>query len=414
MLNVLSYGMGVESTAILVRWLLEPTTRPCRLSDLIVITSQVGNEYAQTGRDVERYILPLLRQHNVRYVQVARAGHLEADGITILEDSNQPTRMFLDGDYRLSDELLSVGSVPQFGGRSHKCSLKFKMFVIESWLSTYAQGSSFRHAFGYSSEETKRSDNCELATARRVAFGFNADEQVRIDRAVTYDTVSRESFFPLQEWAWTRQDCVDYLTSVFGMTWERSCCTFCPFTKRDDAALQRQRRHPEQIGDAMVMELMSLSLNPRGQLYAKESLIQITLASGDQQAEAAFNAKLAGVDWAVYRVRRIYQAGKREGVIDRTKKGLASRAVENLGSFATRGEAELELDRLALTKGAEIEVLRNIRYAYITRRGLQYPAREEFFTVAPDYVATKARYGIERFDEQWDAAQMRLFDACAA
>jgi hypothetical protein len=120
------------------------------------------------------------------------------------------------------------------------------------------------------------------------------------------------------------------------------------------------------------------------------------------------------VEWAVYRVRRIYQAGKRDGVVDYKKKGLASRAVENLGTFATRVEAERELDALAASQQAEIEVIRNIRYAYITRRGLEYPAREEFFTVAPNYVATKARYGIERFDEQWEAAQLRLFDAWAA
>lgn len=164
----------------------------------------------------------------------------------------------------------------------------------------------------------------------------------------------------------------------------------------------------------MLLELMSLSLNPRGQLYAKESLIQITLAGGHEQTEAAYRAKLAEVEWSVYRVRRIYQAGKRDGVTDYTKKGLASRAVENLGSFPTREAAEQELDVVAEGLHAEIEVIRNIRYAYITRRGLEYPAREEFFTVAPSYVATKARYGIERFDEQWNAAQLRLFDACAA
>jgi hypothetical protein len=31
---VLSYGMGVESTGILVRWILEPATRDFELSEL--------------------------------------------------------------------------------------------------------------------------------------------------------------------------------------------------------------------------------------------------------------------------------------------------------------------------------------------------------------------------------------------
>lgn len=50
--TILSYGMGVESSAILVRWILSPETRPCPLEDLIVITSQVGDEYKDTGRAV--------------------------------------------------------------------------------------------------------------------------------------------------------------------------------------------------------------------------------------------------------------------------------------------------------------------------------------------------------------------------
>jgi hypothetical protein len=410
--HVLSFGMGVESTAILVRWLLEPATRPCPLEDLIVLTAMTGDEYADTGRDVTRYILPLLREYGVRYVQIGRAGPKEADGITILSDTKQPDRLFLEGDYRLSDELRSAGTVPQVAG-VHRCSLKSKAAPLESWISANAK-LPFRHAFGYNAEETKRSAKCEHFTTQRVAFGFNAEEQKRIERAGLYDTPSRESIFPLQEWNWTRQDCLNYLKAALGIFWLRSACVECPYNKLDVAARLRMRGCPDQVAGAMMLEHMSLSLNPRAQLYAKESLIDITLASGDQQAAAAYNAKLTDVEWSIYRVRRIYQAGKRDGLIDYNKKGLASRAVENLGSFATREEAELELDTLALGKQVVIEVIRNIRYAYITRRAAEYPAREEFFTVAPDYVATKARYGIARFDEQWDAAQLRLFDACAA
>lgn len=35
---VMSYGMGVDSTAILLRWLTDPSSRDFALSDLIVIT----------------------------------------------------------------------------------------------------------------------------------------------------------------------------------------------------------------------------------------------------------------------------------------------------------------------------------------------------------------------------------------
>ena len=103
--TILSYGMGVESSAILLRWIMSPVTRPCSLEDLIVITSQVGDEYTDTGRDVEAHILPLMRAQGIRYVQVARHGHFEGEGITVLDDSRTPVRVFLEGDYKLSDEL---------------------------------------------------------------------------------------------------------------------------------------------------------------------------------------------------------------------------------------------------------------------------------------------------------------------
>jgi hypothetical protein len=71
---VLSYGMGADSTALLLRWVHEPATRPCELADLLVITAMTGDEWPVTGHLVTRHLLPLLREHGIRWVQVARAG----------------------------------------------------------------------------------------------------------------------------------------------------------------------------------------------------------------------------------------------------------------------------------------------------------------------------------------------------
>ena len=100
--TILSWGMGVESTAILVRWLLEPETRPCALDELLVLTAQTGDEYEDTGVLCERYILPLLRAERIRFVEVARRGHLEKEGIVVLANSRSPGRMHMDGAYKLS------------------------------------------------------------------------------------------------------------------------------------------------------------------------------------------------------------------------------------------------------------------------------------------------------------------------
>ena len=173
-------------------------------------------------------------------------------------------------------------------------------------------------------------------------------------------------------------------------------------------AIERHRRHPAQVADAILLELLSLSLNPRGTLYPKRSLIKITLASGDLKTTSAFKDLLQGSEWSVYRVRRIYHALKADGVSDPKKKGTADRAVEQLHTFSSREEADRFLDRVAAELGLEMETSRGLRYAYRERRGNDYPAREEFYTVAPSYVQTKARYGIERFDDQWTARQRTL------
>lgn len=90
---VLSYGLGVDSTAILLRWLHEPTSRDFDLDDLVVVTAMTGDEWDKTGTDVEQHILPLLRRHGVRYVQAARARrHVTTAGAGLVVLTTRPPR----------------------------------------------------------------------------------------------------------------------------------------------------------------------------------------------------------------------------------------------------------------------------------------------------------------------------------
>lgn len=305
---LLSYGMGVESSAILVRWIMNISVRPCALEELILITSQTGDEYDDTRRDVELHILPHLAKHGIRYVQVARRGHFEHQGITVLSDTSQPQRLFIQGDYKLSDELRAAGTVPQFGGEQI-CSLKFKAWVIEQWLAKHLR-EPVRHALGYSAEETKRVTKSEEANVHRVAFGYNAQETSCIEKAINSDTPARQNFYPLVDWGWTRQDCIDYLREALGVLWKKSACVQCPFNALKEDGLERHREHPEQVASAMMLEHVSLALNPRDTLYRNRSLIEITDANGNLLAMDSFRRDLERSQWAVYRVRRLYLAGK--------------------------------------------------------------------------------------------------------
>lgn len=107
---VLSYGLGVDSTALLLRWLEEPASRDFSLGQLLVVTSMTGDEWPRTGRLVEEHVLPRLREHGVRCAQVARRGASQKDGIVVLDDSDAPWRLYLDGAYKLSQELAAAGT----------------------------------------------------------------------------------------------------------------------------------------------------------------------------------------------------------------------------------------------------------------------------------------------------------------
>src|SRR5437016_5308785 len=98
---VMSNGLGVESVAILLRWICEPRTLDFDLKDLIVITAMTGKEWPDTIDKFKRHMLPLFRKHDIRYVQLGRAGHLEKEGIVVLDDSHEPQTLFAEGAYTL-------------------------------------------------------------------------------------------------------------------------------------------------------------------------------------------------------------------------------------------------------------------------------------------------------------------------
>lgn len=59
---VFSFGMGVDSVALILRWLEEPASRDFDLAGLVMITAQVGDEFDSTRRLVEDHVLPRLRR----------------------------------------------------------------------------------------------------------------------------------------------------------------------------------------------------------------------------------------------------------------------------------------------------------------------------------------------------------------
>lgn len=125
---VLSYGLGEDSTAILLRWLEDPTSRDFDLSKLVVVTAMTGDEWDSTRAAVEEHVLPRLAAAGVRYIQAARGRrHVTkaGDGVVILDDSRAPSRLYIEGEYSLYREMTEAGTLPQSGG-ARLCSVHSK------------------------------------------------------------------------------------------------------------------------------------------------------------------------------------------------------------------------------------------------------------------------------------------------
>lgn len=120
--------------------------------------------------------------------------------------------------------------------------------------------------------------------------------------------------------------------------------------------------------------------------------------SENDEALKGYRRRIESVEWAQYRVRRIY-----------TRRGQADRAVEKAHVFADSVEAGASLGAVAARLGLLMEELNGIPYVWCQRRSeTEFPTREEFWTIAPALVEPKARGGWGWFDAKW-SNKMGLF-----
>lgn len=371
MKTILMYGMGADSSALLHRWLTDPTSRNFALADLIVISAMTGSEFDDTRFLVEAHILPLLGKHQVRFVQLARRGPKQEDGIEVLDDSRCPASLHIDGVVSIVEELMSNGTGPQVASR--RCSIKYKGWVIDSWLAQQVKGA-YRHV-----------------------LGFNADEGKRVERDQCYGGENRKAEYPLMDWGWGRAECETYLRKAFGVAWVKSCCTVCPFASGKPDVLARYAAMPEKAAEALLLEWVAMALNPRMTLYATRSLISLLASSPVHESSMqAFAGKLSELEWAVYRVRRIY-----------TAKGRADRSIEIVARgprFDMTGEVFVQAARWT----TDAETVEGHTRLYLRRRQpTEYPSAEEFYVAAPALAKPKAK---PTFEREWRRVNLPLLE----
>jgi hypothetical protein len=396
---VLSYGLGVDSTSLLLRWLTDPSSRNFDLSDLLVVTAHTGDEWPETGRLVEEHVLPRLVDAGVRYAQVARASASQTDGIRVLDDTTSPTRLHIAGAYRLSDELTEAGTIPQASG-NRRCSMKAKGWPIDSYLEKHAPEAT-RHAFGFEVGEQGRADRCNDHMPGRLAFGFEVGEQGRADRATQYDTLYRVAEFPLIEWGWDRDACQRFIADVTGVDdWPKSACVYCPFALTSKAGRERSLARydtlPAAALQALMLERRSLALNPRGGLIAGDRLADLIEARRPLLA-VGFGRALEREPHAVYEVRRLWRPrGDNPLKVANANRDLVVLAE---GSMA-------ECSRIVRERGPVDIGEDGIERVYLRRREATLPTREHFVVAGPAGARAKC---LPSFETWWSALNQTAF-----
>lgn len=369
---VASFGMGLDSSCMLVRWLTDPTSRDFDLSELAVITAMTGHESQATIRAMTRLIIPMLAAHSVRFIQVARAQRRTTRagaGVMVLDDSRSPSRLFADGAYTLGDEMLSAATLPQLGGK-RLCSVHSKGDALDPVIARITKGQPYRHA-----------------------VGFEANERSRADKDRLHDTAQRTGWYPLQDWGWTRSDCSRYVLETLGEPISKSCCGFCPFAMSSaagrDEVVDRYRGEPQLAADAMFLEYVARSINPSQTLIVGSSVADLVAGAGIVDADALFRARLNSCEWSLYEVRRVVRPGK-EG-----RRAITARALHVMAT----GTRAAMTKHLATCPGQRVVGTDGIARHIVRARSKG--GADHLFVAAPSGAQSKKRSG---FEQWWQEA----------
>ncbi|MCU0567193.1 MAG: hypothetical protein MUF49_11415 [Oculatellaceae cyanobacterium Prado106] len=398
-IHVLNLGMGVESTAIAVRWILESHIRPFQDFDqLIIQIAQTGNEMQETQQLIETYLFPLFRRHQIRCIQVAKRGSAKAEGYEILEDSYQPTTCFIEGSYKLFDHLAEAGTVPRLG-RPHACAQRWKGEVLDAllqdkilmivWLWILLKILTFQRYPQMLYWEVIAP--CFFGPY----LGYNYQEQSRIRKVDEYRCRGTRFLFPLNDWQWTRDDCVEYLYWVFQVHWQKSACQACPFLQKR-LATERYRRDPEAGGAACFSEAIALSINPEMHLFSFGTAYRLLQEDENAIALAHYDRLLEQTGWALYKVDRLYvqaPSGRKD----------SKRRVNRL-VVGTLAELQEQLVAIAQSQnlGLSIDLDQRFWRVYEFTKSKTLPTFESFWVIAPAKVKPKVQYA-EKFSDRWEA-----------
>lgn len=209
---IVTYGGGTNSTAILVG-MYERGERP----DVIL--------FADTGGE---------KPHTYDNIKEVSAWCASVDFPTITIVKGSMPQQIKDGS--LENECLRLGTLPSKAYGFSQCSQKWKIDPVNKYLKAL-------------SEEI----GVPLLEMIRVV-GFDADEPERYERSERYkDKHINPQRYPLIEWDWGRDDCVEAIKRAGLRQPGKSACFYCPSSKKNEI-IWLKKEHPDLFARAIEIE----------------------------------------------------------------------------------------------------------------------------------------------------------------
>lgn len=234
---VVAYGMGLDSTAMLVE-MYNRAIRP----DLILF-ADTGGEKPETYA-----YLPIINKW------------LESVGfprVTVVR--YKPVRAAYE---TLEGKCLANDTMPELVFNSHNCSIVFKAAVVVKYMKQHrpildviARGEKIIKVIGYddSSADRKRSAKAKKNNAKKYK---ELGERLSCGKAPLADqwvTANCDIRFPLQDWGLERAALADIIQAEGLPVPVKSACFFCPANKPEEV-VDLKNKHPELYARACGME----------------------------------------------------------------------------------------------------------------------------------------------------------------
>lgn len=224
---VVAYGMGVDSTAMLIGWRARGLPVPAA-----ILFADTGSEKPETYA-----YLPVIN------------GWLRSVGypeVTVLKRASP-----IAGDTSLHGECFRKSVLPSLAYGGHSCSLKWKLDPQVAWC---------KQRFGWTKPRKSKANPEPVGAWAHGPFitkliGYDAGpaDARRIGKARDKWPEGHENRYPLHEWGWDRARCEQEIRAAGLPVPLKSACFMCPASKKHEI-FWLQRTHPELAARAANLE----------------------------------------------------------------------------------------------------------------------------------------------------------------